>query len=225
MIDLNQYVEQELKKINLNEFFQEILKQQLRVTIEKCLKDALGSYSTFSREFEKIIEKELKFNPDRLSLPVYSEFVVEQATEVIQSLMDEQRAANIRQKFVQKIAPNLEKEISFDSLIDEIRVAIGDSYEEHDCDPPIFHIVCEEEERKYSDGPYYQLTISEGEEPEKWSQAIAQLNLFPDGRAYHACGGRENHPFFRRFKSYAFNATIVTGLYEMNQKLTYEDYM
>lgn len=125
------------------------------------------------------------------------------------------------------MAPHLEKEIEFEDLIERIEQALLNTYSEADCcDPPIYHIVCEEEERSYNTGSqYFVLKVIEGDDPNcKWTSAMAYLNMFDDGSAYHGGGNDKKDWLFKVFKSYAFNRTVIHNFDpDYRRKITYED--
>lgn len=219
-MNINEIIKQEIEKTDFESLFRETLNSQIKSTIEKTLKDSLGSYSQFSKALDKVVKSSLNIDPSEITLPQYNEFVTKQALDVIQQFMDEERASKLRQVFTAKIAPHLEKEIEFDALIEEIKSALYETYEEHDCNPEIYRIECVKDERSYFSKDYFVLKILKGEN-KLYDDKMAALYV-GDGYAYHHDGDKRNE-FCKRFASYAFNRTKINGIDEFNETIKAED--
>lgn len=220
-MNINQIVQDEIKKIDVEKIFKDTLSKQIEETIKKSLKDSLGSYSAFSKSFDDIVEKHLSIDPDRITLPQYNDFVVSQAVEVIQGLMSKDRAAAIKKVLVEKLAPHIAKEIEFSQLVDAIKESLLDTYDDGDCcDRSKYLIECVRENKSYGSGPYYELAVYEGEK-KSYDSVLAKLYVM-DGKCYHHSGKRGD-PFAKRFASYAFNGTMITDIKEVEMEVTYQD--
>ena len=216
MKNINDIFQEELKNVDVNVIFQEELRKQIAETVKKMLKDAIGPYSTFSKALNKAIEEQLKFHPDKLTLPEYSNFVVAQAEVVIKDLMSEERGKVIQKNLRDRLAPNLVNEIEFEVLVDEIRDALLEVIKEEaesrtGCS---YRIVCSEEKMTYCSS--LKLVIYEGD------SAKASLYMMDSGKVYHSSGDK-NFPLATRFASYAFNNTLVKNHEDYDKTLTTED--
>lgn len=222
MKSIDEVFQEEIKNVNVNEIFQEELRKQVAETVKRMLKDAIGPYSAFSKALEKAIEEQMKFNPDRLTLPEYSNFVVSQAEVVIKELMSEERGKIIQKSLRDKLAPNLVSEIEFEDLIEEIRDSLLESIkEEAESRTDLkYRIVCGGEKTSYTSS--LTIAIYEGDKEENRSDAKAILYLMDSGKVYHSLGDK-NFGFTTRFASYAFNNTLVRNHEDYDKVLSIED--
>lgn len=221
-MDLNKVVEEKIKEINVDEIFQRILREQIEKTVKDVLHKALGNYSPFSKKFEELVEKNLAFDPTHLSLPQYSNFVVEQAHQVISVLMNEERASLIRQTLIEKLGGHIAKEIEFGRLISDIEAALLSSYDELDCcDDKEYRVVCKREEKTYSsERVTFGLYVYHGAD-EKFTDEIAAVFVM-DEEAYHSRGSRRE-PLARLFGSYTYMRTKIHGIEPYDRTITRED--
>lgn len=221
MKNIDEVIHEEIKKVDIDKIFQEELRKQIAETVRKTLKDALGPYSTLSKALDESIKEQMKFNPNILSLPEYSNFVVEQAEAVIKDLMSEERGKIIQKHLRDKLAPNLVTEIEFEDLISEIRDTLLETIrEEAESRTDLsYTIVCGQEKGTYSD--YRQLAIYEGPTAERGSEK-AVLFLSAEGKVYHSRGSERNS-YTKRFASYVFNSTLIKNVEEYDKTLTTED--
>jgi len=211
-----------IKTINIDEIFQKELREQIAVTVRKTIKDSLGTYSPFSKALDAAIEEQMKFDPKRLTLPEYSNFVVLQCEQVIKDLMTEERGKIIQKTMRDKLAPNLETEIEFEKIMDEIKSSLVEAIKEEAGNHTnlIYRLVCcDVEQRSYGDS--WIITIFEGEE-KNHSNEKAALFFDTNGRCYHSRGELRNE-FTKRFASYVFNRTLIKDFEHYDEKFTTED--
>lgn len=225
-MNINELIKKELDNISTDAMFQELLKKQINETLSRSLKDALGSYSTLSKSFDKLVEEQLKIKLDNLSLAQYSNFVVDQCELVLKEIMSEQRAEVIRKAFRDRLAPHLVDIVEFGDLIDAItdslKESIRDDMKEGCCtDTPVYKILCTMDESKYTTlGEQWTLKIISGEGA-RLSDEIAVLHI-SGNKCYHSRGDKHNE-FTKRFASYVYKNTIVSGIEEVDEQISAED--
>lgn len=219
-MDLNKLVQEKIKEIDVDGIFQKALAAQLEETIKKVLKDAFGPYSALSKQFEKLVEEKMKFNPSNLTLPQYSNFVVEQANLVIQGLMDEDKAKLVRESLAKRLVPDVEKEIEFTDLVDYLSSSLLDSIEDADTK---YLIKCEMQEgsghRTSNISDYWVLTVSRGGRSYKDEIAV----LFTNGEQVYHSRGEKDHPIAKRFASYQYLNAKIIGIEPYERSVSISD--
>lgn len=216
--NIDALVQQEIKNINVDAIFQEELRKQLAETVRRVLKDALGPFSPFTKKLEEAIKETMKFDPSKLELPEYSNFVVEQTCLVIKDLMSEERAANMKTHIIEKLAPNLAKEIEFDDFVSKLREILMEAYEEGDdaSTAPEYTITVEQDSNSYS-REYWNIEVKEGKD------SMVRLFTTGEGECYHTNGSRTSEPISKLFATYKYNRTKIKGIEAYSKTITIED--
>lgn len=218
-MEITNYVSEAIKSIDVDALFKAEIEKQIKITVEKALKDAIGSYSPLSKKLNELVEKSLEVDLDRITFAQYSNFVVDKCCDLIQEMMSDERAAHIKKHLRDKLAPHLVNELDFVDLIDALSSTLLETLGEADCcDDVQYHIVCEEEEKSY--GTYWNLKVYEGERRDYGSE-IAVLCM-SESRCYHS-RGRHNSEIAKRFASYVFNRTIIKNVEDYDKTFSKQD--
>lgn len=222
-IDINNFVAEEIQKIDLNAIFQEELKKQVKETIQRTMKESLGTYSPLSKALDQMFKDSLKIDLSKNTLPEYNNFVVEQCHSVIKDLMSEERAKVIQKNFRDKLAPHLTDEIEFDKLYQQIEDSLiaslkEDQKENCGCSDLKYRIICSPEEKTYS-SDYWKIAVYEGEKADSSSE-MAVLYL-SNRKSYHS-RGKKNDSFAKMFSSFVFNNTIVHNMKDFDETISSE---
>jgi len=217
-MNISELIQSEIQNINVDSLFKEELEKQVRETVRKTLKDQLGSYSILSKSLEKYLEENVKIDYSRVSVPQYTNFVVEKCFDVVNELMNEEQSLKIKKHFRDRLAPHLTEVVIFGDLIDAIsdslKEVIKEASKESCCDIPEFRIVCEKDESDWKlNGDYWSLKIYEGKE-KKHDREMASV-FFNNGKCYHS-RGKKNDEFAKRFASYVYNNTIIEQFEEVD---------
>lgn len=218
-MNINELIQKEINDIDVDIIFKDELEKTIRETVRRTLKDQLGSYSNLSKQLENYLKENVKIDFEKISVPQYTNFVVDRCFDVVKELMTDEKSEKIKKHFRDKLAPHLSDVIKFGDLIDAISESLTKTLEESIKDDACcnvedtYHIICEHEDNKYSDN-YFSLKILDGKEIRN-SQEIAAL-FMSNGKCYHSRGDKKNE-FTKRFASYVYNNTIIEEIEEFEQ--------
>lgn len=97
-MDLNVMINDQLTKLKEEGYVEEIVKKQLKSTIESVINDALRSYSDFGRNLEKQVEKHLQINLERLDIPSYNQLILETIKDHLNAVVHEQGVNRMKEQ-------------------------------------------------------------------------------------------------------------------------------
>lgn len=220
-LNVNEIIQRKIDNINIDEIFQKKLEKQIEDTVQSTLKDALGSYSAFSKSLDELIKNQMGVNLQNISLAQYNNFVIEQCEIVLKDIMSEERALAVQKKFRDRLAPNMVTEVKFEKLIDDIEtVLIDEIKEEADSRNEIsFRVVCGIEKGTYSSG--WRLSVYEGSKTDHSSEK-AVLYFNENGKVYHSRGNKRDE-FAKLFASYVFNNTLIEDFEDHDRTIDHND--
>lgn len=227
-MNLTEIVQKEISNISLDQVFKEKLSEQVKDTFQSVLKDGLGHWSDFSKQIKEEIKKQIGFDPSKIDLTTYNEFVQDQCIEVLKETMSEKRAEVLRSALREKLGIVDRKEIDFEDFIQEISESLLDAikseFDEDNCacgDLPKYRIVCGRN-KKYN---WWCIDVYQGEQIESYEK-IAHLTITErDEQCLSArCTNYRTGPLDRIFRAMAFNRCVVRDLEYYDEVIEYDPY-
>lgn len=221
-LNVNKIIQRKINNINIDEVFQKKLEKQIEDTVQSALKDALGSYSAFSKALDELIKNQMGVNLQNISLAQYNNFVIEQCETVLKDIMSEERALAVQKKFRDRLAPNMVTEIKFKKLINDIETVLLDEVEEeaNSRNEISFRVVCGVETGAYTTGSW-RLSVYEGNKAD-FSNEKAVLYFNENGKVYHSRGNKTDE-FTKLFASYVFNNTLIEDFEDHDRTIDHND--
>lgn len=211
---MNGLLKEAISEIDVNEVFKTKLKERIKDTIEDVVAEQVGHWGEFKKSFEKAVKEQMKFDPNKLDLSNYTNFVSDQCVEILNECMSEEKAMRIKNAFKEKLNITAKEEWEFDDLVqfleDTLEEVVKDAMEDDPCgcdDLPRFTIEC----KKHDNYSWFDLTVYEGD-PDDYGSRYAQLTISDDGKCL-SCHTKSNmNKISRMFQAMAYRRTMIHNI-------------
>ncbi|MFV0411468.1 MAG: hypothetical protein ACK5LJ_17750 [Paracoccus sp. (in: a-proteobacteria)] len=234
-MDLNKYVQNIIKNIDINKMFKEQIEKKIEETVKETINSNLKSYSDFGEQLNKYFRENLKVNLESLPMTEYSNFVTEQVADIVKQEMSQERAEKIKSKLREKLGLYNVSEISlkdlFGKISDTLYEACEDEWNENNgcfCgEAPVYTLCCRlRSEVSYRDESFEIIIVKGNDVPVSPydPEIIANLFLNCDGKAYHTSERANGEEVSRLFNYYAYNKTLITDLKEIEETVEYDPF-
>jgi hypothetical protein len=131
-MDLNKMVNNAMAKMTEEGKVQEIIESRITETIESVVKDAFGTWSTFSKELKKEIEEKIEINLSELDIPSYNKLI----QAVIKDKLDDQIATDGVARINASLGTLLssaKEEYKLSELVEEMSEEVEKDEIDYDC--------------------------------------------------------------------------------------------
>lgn len=99
----------------------EIMKNTLDKTMSETIESLFGRWSPFSKELKEKLEKELKIDFDRMSLPEYNRVIVDQVKEIVDTHLVDQGMEKVKQELDSYLGAEGSREYKLSEIAEAIK--------------------------------------------------------------------------------------------------------